>query len=164
MHVAARLPDAQCTGFELTKAGVAMAQSLQALDLPQTAYGRLYGVTPENLPFVRRARFVTASAFDLPVEDGAFDLVYTFAALEQMGDGQPKALREIRRISRRHVLLYEPFADANDLAGRAYLWSRNYFRLRSDELRRYGLEPVRMWRNVPVKPTFAYAAVLCEVR
>ena len=163
-HIAARLPEAECFGYELTKAGVEMAQQLQALDLPQTAYGRHYGITPDNLPSVRRTRFETASAFDLPVEDGRFDLVYTNAALEQMHDGLPQALSEIRRISRKYVLLHEPFADFNDLPSRAFLWSRNYFRLHSTDLRRYGLEPVRYWHNLPVKPTFAYGLVLFELR
>lgn len=164
MHMASRLPGARCHGYELTTAGVQMARRLQALELPQTAYGKLYGITEDNLPAVRRATFETASAFDLPAADGSFDLVYTYAALEQMGDGLPKALAEIRRVSRKHVLLFEPFADFNDLPARTYLWSRNYFRMHSEELRTWGLHPVRRWRNVPVKPTFAYGLVLCEVK
>ena len=163
-HMAARLPEAECFGYEITHSGVEMARQLQALDLPDTAYGRFYGITPENLASVRRTQFETASAFDLPIEDGRFDLVYTNAALEQMSDGLPKALSELRRVSRKYVLLYEPFADFNDLPSRAYLWSRNYFRLHSTDLRKYGLEPVRYWHNLPVKPTFAYGLVLFEVR
>lgn len=163
-HMAARLPEAECFGCELTQAGVEMARQLQGLNLPDTAYGRLYGITPENLASVRRTQFITASAFDLPVEDGRFDLVYTNAALEQMNDGLPNALSELRRVSRKYVLLYEPFADFNDLPSRAYLWSRNYFRLHSTDLRKYGLEPVRYWHNLPVKPTFAYGLVLFELR
>ena len=80
-----------------------------------------------------------------------------------MQDGLPKALSELRRVSRRHVLMFEPFADFNDTLGRTYLWSVDYFRMRLAELEQHGLRPVATWRNYPIKPTFAFGMVLAEV-
>jgi ubiquinone/menaquinone biosynthesis C-methylase UbiE len=111
---------------------------------------------------VRRIEFETASAFDLPAADRSIDVVFTFAALEQMELGLDKALSEIRRVAGRYVLLYEPFADANKSLERAYLWSRNYFRMSSERLRDHGLEPVKIWKGFPLKPTFGYALLLCR--
>ena len=78
--------------------------------------------------------------------------------LESIG----KALAEVRRIARRHVLLLEPFADCNDLLGRLYLWSMNYFRMRIADLPKHGLKPIAAWTALPAKPTFGYAFVLCQ--
>jgi SAM-dependent methyltransferase len=150
------------SGFELTARGVELARRIQEIDLPATAYGRLYGLTQGGMDNVRRVSFRQASATDLPVPDGSFDLVFTYAALEQMHDRRKPALSEIRRIAKNHALFQEPFADANDVLGRLYLWSRNYFRMHSSALVRHGLRPIRTWYNLPVKPTFAYGFVLSE--
>ncbi len=86
------------------------------------------------------------------------------AALEQMHIGFERALAELRHIARRYVLLAEPFSDCNDALGRLYLWAHNYFRMRIGQLPAHGLEPVRIWKALPVKPTFAHALVLCRPR
>ena len=161
-YLANRMPSIEFSGYELSAAAVNVAQRLQQLDLPCTEYGRLYRLENSTMDNVRRIRFEQASAFKLPAADESFDLVFTSAALEQMQDGLDDALAEIRRVARRHVLLYEPFGDYNDSLGRLYLWSRNYFRLRTSDLARHGLRVVRIWRSLPVKPTFAYAFALCE--
>jgi hypothetical protein len=162
LYLANRFASVPCVGFELAEAGVHMAQHLQKLDLPHTGYGRVYSLTPGGMDNVRRTAFFQASAFDLPAPDRAYDVVLTMMALEQMQRGYERALAEVRRIARRYVLLFEPFADANDALQRLYLWSRDYFRLKIDALRPHGLEPVRVWTALPVKPTFAYAFVLCR--
>lgn len=50
--------------------------------------------------------------FDLPFKDGRFDLVFTAGVLIHVALGDlPRALREICRVSRRHVLAIEYFAE-----------------------------------------------------
>jgi SAM-dependent methyltransferase len=165
IYMAARFPATKCTGYELTRNGVAIANALSTLDdLPTTGYGKFYHINPAGMENVRRAYFVQASAFKLPAANQSHDVVYTFAALEQMQLGVDAALAELRRITKRYVLLFEPFADYNDRLGRTYLWARNYFRMRLDELPRHGFEIVRTWRLVPVKPTFAYSFALLKPR
>ena len=162
LAIANHLPNVRCTGFELTEAGAAIARDLQKLDLPNTEYGKLYSVAPGGMVNVRETVFRQASAFKLPVEDNSFDIVTTFAALEQMQLQLPRALSEVRRVTRKYALLYEPFADVNPPLQQMYLWSRNYFRMPIADLRKHGLEPVQVWNRIPAKPTFAYAFVLCR--
>ena len=160
LYLANRFASTKFRGFELSSTGTKVAQQLQCLDLPGTNYGKHYGMTPQGMDNVRRIEFKQASAFDLPCADKSNNIVYTFAALEQMGDGLDQALDEIRRVTGRYALFFEPFYDCNDHLGRTYLWSRNYFRLQTGGLRKYGFEHIRTWRVVPVKPTFAYAFAL----
>ena len=49
-----------------------------------------------------------ANAIKLPYPDNTFDLVYTRHTLEQMPNIYQSALEEIIRVSRRHVVLFEP--------------------------------------------------------
>lgn len=49
-----------------------------------------------------------ANAIKLPYADNTFDLVYTRHTLEQMPNIYQSALDEIIRVSRRHVVLFEP--------------------------------------------------------
>jgi SAM-dependent methyltransferase len=52
---------------------------------------------------------VVASVLDLPFHDGAFDVVASFQTLEHIPyESLPKALSEIRRVSRRFVVLSLP--------------------------------------------------------
>lgn len=103
------------------------------------------------------------SAFDLPVKAQSFDLVFTFAALEQMNANIDEALFNIRKASSKYVLFYEPFADTNNILERIYLWTRNYFRMHSRELSDHSLRVISVDTNFPRKPTFGYAMVLCKV-
>jgi SAM-dependent methyltransferase len=165
LYLAERFPSVPCMGYELTEAGVTAARRLQDMaDLPDTGYGRLYRLGQAGMDNVRGIRFVCAPASKLPIEDRAHDVVFSVAALEQMHPDLDRVFSELRRVTRRYVLLYEPFADCNDWWGRAYLWARNYFRLKFDDLPRHGFEVVRTWRMLPVKPTFAYAFALLKPR
>ncbi len=103
------------------------------------------------------------SAFDLPVKAKSFELVFTFAALEQMNTRIDEALFQIRRASSRFALFYEPFADNNGPLDRLYLWSRNYFRMYASSLNDYGFSLMWVDTMYPKKATFGYALVLCEV-
>ena len=85
------------------------------------------------------------------------------ADIEQMADRYPEALFELRRISRKYVILHEPFFDVNDGFGNTYLWSQNYFRIRVQELERHGLRVRQLTRCLPVKLAFAYAIVIAEI-
>jgi len=165
MHLADRLPGVQCTGFDVAEPAIRSAREFQAMDdLPSTPFGQSLGLSAERSGSWKSIQFKVGSAFALPAEDRSFDLVYTSAALEQMQSDIARALSELRRVARHYVLMREPFADGNDMLGRMFLWSKNYFRMRSDELPKHGLEPVKMWTSLPVKPTFGYSFLLCRVK
>lgn len=75
------LPDATITGVDLSERVLREARS--------------------NVP---GATFTAGSAYELPFEDGSFDLVVAAELLETLHDPQ-KALREIVRVTRRHALI-----------------------------------------------------------
>lgn len=77
----------------------------------------LAGVEPQEYAIARArqrlpgARFLQGSAFALPFEDDAFDLVFTHGVLIHIHPADlSRALREIHRVSSRFILAHEYFA------------------------------------------------------
>jgi SAM-dependent methyltransferase len=90
-----QMPGLQLTGFDFNRASVALAQAKNP-----------------------GATFVTGSIFGIPYADASFDLVGCFEVLEHQRDPQA-ALRELLRVSRRHVILsvpHEPYFCLANLA------------------------------------------------
>jgi hypothetical protein len=97
----------------------------------------------------------------MPFEDGSFDLVMTVLAVEQMESIRSAALREIARVTRGHVLMLEPFRDANARGlKRLYVRSRGYFQGSIEELRGFGLTPVWATDDYPQEAFLGTAFVL----
>lgn len=150
--LANRFPEIAFSGIELTPEGVAAASSGKALaELPQ----ELIDFSPEPLA----ARDAHAgidvrqgSAAELPFADGAFDLVFTVLALEQMEEIRDRALSEIARVAARHTIMIEPFRDWNeDGVRRDGIVARDYFQARVADLPGYGLTPVFVSGDMPCK-------------
>lgn len=80
----ATLPDTRLTGVDLSE--------------------RVLREAREHVPGVS---FLAGSAYELPFDDGSFDLVVAAELLETLHDPQ-KALREIVRVTRRHALIAVP--------------------------------------------------------
>jgi ubiquinone/menaquinone biosynthesis C-methylase UbiE len=141
--LAGDFPDVEFTGIDLTPAGIEAAKAVQAQDnLPSALAEYIPLPNPDPTAF-KRIRFMQGSAAELPFADGEFDLVYTVLAVEQMERIRDQALAEIARVSRGHVLMLEPFKDANRRGvRRLYAVSRNYFRGSIHDLARFGLEPI----------------------
>ncbi len=97
----------------------------------------LVGIEPQDYALQkarRRAHGFTAvqgNAFDIPFDDGAFDLVFTSGVLIHVhGDDLDRAMAEIYRTSRRYILYIEydddtevevPYRDRGEA-----LWRRNH--------------------------------------
>lgn len=148
--LAAILPDVRFTGVELTATGVAQASSV--VNAPeQPPLLTAYCPEPVRDPSAhRRVEIRRGNALALPFEAGAFDLVYTRQALEQMEMIRDRALAEIARVAGRHVLFVEPFADANqDALRRTYVAAKDYFSLPVADLATFGVEPVHTTRAFP---------------
>lgn len=70
-------------------------------------------------------RVVKGSAYNLPYPDDSFDLLTCFEVLEHLDDPE-QALREMRRVARRHVVLtvpFEPFYRMGNMARGRYMTS-----------------------------------------
>jgi SAM-dependent methyltransferase len=158
-----RFPQIAFSGLELTEAGHHAAVAFQ--DMPALP-GPMQAFAPEPLrdaSAFRNIRFVHGNAADMPFEDGAFDLVYTTLALEQMEQVRAAALGEIARVCARNTLMIEPFADVNaDLWPRLYVYRRNYFRGRIADLDGYGLKPVLATDDFPQELLLKACAVLAD--
>jgi ubiquinone/menaquinone biosynthesis C-methylase UbiE len=141
--LAGDFPDVEFTGVDLTPEGIEAAKALQAHDTMPPALAEYIPLPNPDPTAFKRIRFMQGSAAELPFADNEFDLVYTVLAVEQMERIRDSALAEIARVSRGHVLMLEPFKDANRKGvRRLYAVSRNYFRGSIQDLARFGLEPV----------------------
>lgn len=99
-HIRSVKPNARCEAVDT---------SARMIELAQSSYPDM--------------SFRVASAYELPYDDGAFDLVVATDLLQLLADPQ-RALREMVRVSRRYVLLSvprEPMWRALNLARLAYL-------------------------------------------
>lgn len=150
LTLACRFPEVRFAGVELTEGGFAVGRAVQEeTELPAV----LQRFSPEPLADVRAHRtvdFHRGSAGAVPFADGAFDLVYSSLALEQMEQLRPQALAEMARVAARHTVMLEPFWDCNDQGlRRDYLLTRDHFRGRIDDLPGYGLDPILVTDDLP---------------
>ena len=73
-------------------------------------------------------KVVKGNAISLPFPDNAFDLVYTRHTLEQMPTIYKEALDEIFRVSKRHVILFEPSYELATISQRIKMHNSDYVR------------------------------------
>lgn len=163
--LAGQFPEIAFSGLELTEAGNRVARELQqsgALPPAMVAYPVTQGTDPQAF---RRIDFVRGDATAMPFADSEFDLVFTVLSVEQMEQVRDKALAEIARVSSRHVLNMEPFAEANrSWLRRAHVFGRDYFRGSIKQMERYGLEPLWATMDFPQEVQLGAALVLSRKR
>ena len=148
--LAALVPEASFTGIELTETGVAQAASVIAADRFPERLAHYCPLPVVDADAYRRVEVRRGNALDLPFADRSFDLVFTRQALEQMEMIRQPALRQIARVAQGHVLLVEPFADANrDPLRHAYVAAKDYFSLAVDGLGDAGIRPIHTSRAFP---------------
>lgn len=162
--LAAQFPQVTFTGLDLTTGGIDAAARVRRAPALPDAIGRFApGPILDQLAH-RRIRLIRGNAAALPFADGAVDLIYTSLALEQMEEIRPQALRELKRVTRRHVAMIEPFREWNDSGcARDYIVANDYFAGRADELERLGLRPIFTTADMPAKLIHRPVLVVCDV-
>lgn len=80
-----------------------------------------------------RISVLEGNAYDLPFKDGTFDLVFTAGVLIHVSLADlPCALSEIHRVSKRHILALEYFAEEETVipyrGNDELLWKRNFLK------------------------------------
>lgn len=165
VFLAARNPEMTFRGFDLSTAAIDTAHAAlkrDSLDLRAPNYVPLLdrGALSE---LSSRIQFTSGSAAAIDMPDKSVDVMFTSAALEQMWEIRDAVLSEIRRVTRSHVVFYEPFWDANDLYGRLFLRAGNYFRYRVSDLAKHGFDVKHYDDSFPIKPTFAYSMAVAKV-
>lgn len=155
LTLAARFPSIEFAGLELTRNGVAIGQAVQELsELPSS----FVQSAPEKLIDITAHQAVTLQVGDasaMPFPSNSFDLVYSRLALEQMEQVREKALKEIARVTKRAVVLIEPWRDYNQKSpGRDYIRRMGYFSAKISDMRKFGLTVIMDTQNIPQKVQF----------
>lgn len=161
--LASRFPEIEFWGSELTESGYLASKKFQEQSsLPE--FIESYSPEPvQSKSSFKEIHFLQANAIDMPFKENEFDLVFTSLALEQMEEVRDQALKEISRISGKHVLMIEPFRDFNSHGlKRNYIASRDYFSARVSDLEKYGLKPVSVASDIPNKIHLGVGVVLAE--
>ena len=73
-----------------------------------------------------RARLFVADLFNIPLEDASVDVVYTSHSIEPNGGREEDAMRELMRVARRAVILFEPIYELADAEAQARMRSHGY--------------------------------------
>ena len=88
------------------------------------------------------AELFVADLFDIPLADSSIDVVYTSHSLEPNGGRELEALRELLRIARRAVVLFEPIYELAAPAAQARMESHGYVRGLKEAAQRLGAKVV----------------------
>jgi ubiquinone/menaquinone biosynthesis C-methylase UbiE len=160
--LAARFPDIEFVGAELSEAGVAAANIVAAEGIPPI----LAAFSPEPVKAagpLGNVRSVEADASALPFTSGEFDLVFSAHALEQMEEVRHSALAEMARVSGGYVAMIEPFSDWNaDGLRRNMILAKRYFQGSIADLKNYGLTVEHVNADIPAKLTMGMGFSLCH--
>jgi SAM-dependent methyltransferase len=87
--------------------------------------------------------FFTGDLFRIPVVDNAFDLVYTSHAIEPNHGREREILRELYRVARRWLVLFEPSFELGSKATRERIEEHGYCRGLPDLIHEFGWEITR---------------------
>ncbi len=162
--LAAEFPDIAFEGLELSSAGIETcrrAQSMEHLSPKLIAYSPR---PPRDETAYRRIVFSQGSAADMPYPDKSFDLVFTRLAIEQMDQIKHLVFAEVARVSEKHCVFIEPFADyADNLLRQRAALKKNHFREPVSYLLQFGLVPKLAFHDWPQKLDQGIGMVLAEV-
>ena len=163
LSLAGHFPEVAFTGIDENAADIDAAKNIQSGDGLPTALAGYIPLELTDPKAFQRIRFQPGRADFLPFKDGEFDLVFTILAADQLERIRDQALAEIARVANGHVLMLEPFRDANAKGvRRLYALSRNYFRGSIQGLSRFGLEPVWATDDFPQEAFLGSPLVLAR--
>jgi uncharacterized protein YbaR (Trm112 family) len=101
--------------------------------------------------------------FHLPYLDASIDVVWTSHALEPNGGKEVEAIRELLRVARRYLVLFEPSYENNSEQGRLRMEQLGYIRDVPGAIARAGGRLIDSRRmevtSNPLNPTWAYVCV-----
>lgn len=162
--LAARFPDVQFAGIELSDSGPREARALADREALPEELREFIPFELRDLSAVKRIDFQQGSAAELPFEDDGFDLVYTRQALEQMEPIRDAVFGEIARVAGQRVVMFEAFRDWNDRGiYRDRVVVTNYFAATLADLEQYGLRAMFATPDLPHKIYMRVGLAVAEV-
>ena len=164
LPLAARFPDIRFAGIEFTEGGFLTADRMRRSENFSEHINNFSPEPPIDIDACKKIELQRANAADLPYGDNEFDLVYTVHALEQMEEIRERVLSEISRVSRKHVVMIEPFRDwnANGIK-RNYIVANDYFAARLSDLAQFSMTVLYANADFPSKITLGVGMVCAEV-
>lgn len=157
-------PSVEFSGVEPTKSGFSSLEKVISRGKLPDDLNNFLTIPTVDAEAVNRISIYNASGASLPFENKEFDLVMTSLALEQMEEIRDEALKEIARVSSKHVLMLEPFFEMNSQGvRRAYVTAGNYFQGAISDLSSYGLQVEGTIVNLPTKAWLGTALVHAKV-
>lgn len=133
--------------------------SFIGLELAEEGYKRCLEMTQDSK--LKNVSFIHGDALKPPLEDKSIDFSFTVFVLEQMPYDYPKVLKEMKRITKDHCLFIEPFKEANNLADRLYLKSKDYFRFSYKKFEDYGFH-VLEYQPIAFKKNFGMGLLVVK--
>jgi SAM-dependent methyltransferase len=140
-------------GEATTLAGVLASLSVQPahalgfdLSWSRCAEGRSYLAERDV-----KARLFVADLFRIPLANDSVDVVYTSHSLEPNGGREEEALRELLRVTRRTLVLFEPMYELADAASQSRMRDHGYVRGLGETLTRLGRK-TEEFRLLPYSP------------
>lgn len=108
------------------------------ISLSRLLHGRRYALSAG----IEDIRFFQGSLLNIPIRDGAFDIVFTSHSMEPNGGHERAILRELYRVTRRWLVLREPSYELGNSETRAHIERHGYVRGIPEALSELGYEVV----------------------
>ena len=157
-------PEIIVTGLELNPNAV---KSFNTRNYRQNLFEVLSAVSPfrvsrEEVPLrhdlLQDIAICCGDAGDIPYEDSTFDFIFTNSALEAMGQAPLGQVRELVRVSRKDLVLIEPFIDVNrELVRRLKVYRKSFFSLKVADISNLGAKFVDLTYKFPQRVELANA-------
>lgn len=164
LALSVQFPEVRFTGVELTEAGVRAARRLAVDPHTPRLLEEFVVESVRDDAAAARVELRHGSAEALPLADKSVDVVITVLALEQMERIRETALRELARVARRHVVMFEPFRDWNSHPPhRDYIRRLDYWSAALEDLPAFGLIPSVAYADIPQKLTSRAGLVVADV-
>lgn len=154
--------DSFFTGIDQSENGIQFSNKLKIELLPRKYVEPLdhnfdFNTFPLNL------NYHVGDAKNLKFPNEEFDFVYTILALEQMKNIQLEVIKELKRVSKKTIVLIEPFPELNrSVIKFLHHNSKQYFNLHHKKIADKNWKIKKFVTNVPTKLTLGYGMLVLE--
>jgi len=141
------------TGIDLSNEGVSLSKEHMK---KKTRLDKIifdgFDLKNKKIKIANNLEFHLMNANNLKFNNNSFDLVFTSLALEQMDSIKFEVLREILRVSKKYVILFEPFSNLNrEIIASLHHKLSSYFNMSYSQLNNLNIKILKKIDNFPQK-------------